>query len=142
MLDDLHFIGTSIALALLCFEQLVLVLISLIRFCQSRKTILDLDLWFQTLQSAAMFSLFCFPIALMLKGKRYSLRSASARSPNLQRSFHRAMPLKWSNASAADGDGLSAGFQIPRCACDVRTFYRQLLCFGFGIFTVDWAIRI
>jgi len=60
---------STIALALLCFEQLVLVLISLIRCGQSRKPILDLDLWFKPLQSAAMFPLFCFTDRVNAEGQ-------------------------------------------------------------------------
>jgi hypothetical protein len=46
----------------------------------------------------------------------------------------RAMQLKWSNASAADGDGLSAGFQLFRCACDVRYFSSPNLAIGLRWF--------
>ncbi len=60
---------STIALALLCFEQLVLVLISLIRCGQSRKPILDSDLWFKPLQSAALPSLVFSPDRVNAEGQ-------------------------------------------------------------------------
>jgi hypothetical protein len=102
--------------------------------------IFDSDLWFKTLQSAAMFSLFCFTDRVNAEGQavliEIGLRSI-AKSAAVFSSRHATQMVKrkrsrwrWTLRWISN---------LPLATCD--TFHRQIWRSVFAGFTVDWAVR-